>query len=326
VKIDIRLLELLADGRFHSGTTLSESLSVSRTAIWKKITALENSGIDIYAVKGKGYRLNQPVELLNRDEIRSALPATVQPHINTLTVLRDIDSTNSFLLARVNRNTFHAHAVLAEYQSAGRGRHGSQWVSPFAAGLCLSFGWHYPEPVESISLLSLAAGVAVMHALQNIGIKNSGLKWPNDIYWQGRKLGGILVEMRMESAGPCNAVIGVGINYALSVKTGQHIDQPWVDIATIKNPPPSRNRLAAMLIAELADMLFKLQTHRIDDIINTWRQYDCMNGKQAKLLLPDRQLRGTVMGIDDDGALLFSEGESPPHRYHAGELSLRRLI
>lgn len=325
MKVDIRLLELLADGKFHSGTALAEALSVSRAAVWKKINAFEKSGIDVYAVKGKGYRLGRPIEFLQAEEIRSLLPAGIRQYVSHLTVLPDVDSTNSHLLSLINRDNFHAHAVLAEYQTAGRGRRGSQWLSPYAAGICLSFGWYYTEPVDSISLVSLATGVAVMHALHHAGITDAGLKWPNDIHWRGRKLGGILVEMRMESAGPCNTVVGIGINYSLPANAAQQIDQPWVDVATIKNPPPSRNRLAAWLVAELAAVLAKLETHRAGDIIDAWRQYDCMKGKTANLHLPDRQVHGRVMGIDDDGALLFSEGKSPPRRYHAGEITLRRV-
>lgn len=324
--VDIHLLDLLSDGRFHSGTQLSKALSVTRAAIWKKIGVLKRSGIDIYAVKGKGYRLSHALELLQQEEIRSALPVSIQHHLHALTVLHETDSTNTWLLSRVNRDDFHSHAVLAEFQRAGRGRRGSHWVSPFAAGLCLSIGWHYPEPVESISLVSLATGVAIMRALQDLGIEDAGLKWPNDIYWKGRKLGGILVEMRMESAGPCNVVVGVGLNYAIPVGTGQLIDHPWVDIAHLKNSPPSRNRLAAGLIAELAHMLVELETHPAADIITCWRQYDCMHGKEANLILPDRQLHGRVMGIDDDGALLFAVGGSAPRRFHAGEISLRGMF
>lgn len=325
MKVDIHLLELLADGRFHSGTELSKALSLTRAAIWKKITILKQAGIDIYAVKGKGYRLGRPVELLQENEIREELPANIQRKLRHLSILHAVDSTNDFLLSLDNRDAFHAHAVLAEYQTAGRGRQGSQWVSPFAGGLCLSFGWHYPEPVESISLLSLATGVAVMQALQKTGITNAGLKWPNDIYWKEHKLGGVLVEMRMESAGPCNAVVGVGLNYSMPALSGSNIDQPWVDIATIKQPLPSRNKLAAGMIAEITRMLIKLETHQVGDIIKSWRQYDCMNGREASLVLPDRQLHGRVVGIDEDGALLFSQNKSAPRRFHAGEISLRRI-
>lgn len=321
--VDIHLLELLSDGRFHSGTQLSNALSVTRAAIWKKINALKRSGIDIYAVKGKGYRLSHTLELLQQEEIRTALPASVQRHLRYLTVLHEIDSTNSYLLSLINHENFHSHAVLAEFQSAGRGRRASHWVSPFAAGLCLSFAWHYPGPVESISLVSLATGVAVMRALQSLAIEDAGLKWPNDIYWNGRKLGGILVEMRMESAGPCNVVVGVGLNYSIPAGPAQLIDHPWVDIVTIKNSYPSRNQLAARLITEIAHMLVKLETHPANDIITSWRQYDCMHGKEANLILPDRQLHGRVKGIDDDGALLFAVGNSAPRRFHAGEISLR---
>lgn len=326
VKADFRLLELLADGRFHSGSVLSETLSVTRAAIWKKIAALKHCGIDVYAVKGKGYRLSRPLECLQRDKIESSISPAAAGCFNKLSILRDIDSTNGYLLALINRDSFHAHAVLAEYQTAGRGRRGSQWVSPFAAGICLSFGWHYPEPVETINLVSLAAGVAVMRAFQELDIAGAGLKWPNDIHWKGRKLGGILVEMRMESAGPCNVVVGVGLNYSIPERAGREIDQPWVDIASIKNPAPSRNRLAAVLIGELARMLAGLQGHPSEDIIAAWREHDCMIGKQASLVLPGRQLQGMVAGIDDDGALLFADGKRPPRRYHAGEISLKRTL
>ena len=319
-----KLLSLLADGKFHSGEELGEQLSISRTAIWKRIRSLQQSGLMIYSVKGKGYRTAQPLEFLDQDKIFSYLDADIKPSIRQFSLHTEIDSTNQFLLNRIDHDDFHGHISLSEHQTKGRGRRGNVWVSPFAAGIYLSLGWHFDPAPETLALVSLGTGVAVIHALGRAGISDAGLKWPNDVLWQYQKLGGTLVEMRAESAGPCNMVIGIGINYSFPEESNGNagIDQPWIDMASIQQPAISRNKFTAVLISEVVRLMDGFVRKDNPGIIDEWRRYDCMKGKHAKLVLPGRIVNGVVLGIDDNGALLMSVNEKL-EKFSSGEISLR---
>lgn len=319
-----KLLYLLADGRFHSGEELGACLSISRTAVWKRIKSLRQSGLVIYSVKGKGYRITQTLEFLEREKIFSYIDADIKPLIRQFTLHTKVDSTNQYLLNMIEHHDFHGHVTLAEYQTEGRGRRGNAWKSPFAAGINLSLGWHFDPAPEPLALVSLGAGVAVMRTLGRFGITGAGLKWPNDVIWQNRKLGGTLVEMRAESAGPCKMVIGIGINYSFPAESNYStgIDQPWVDIATIQQPAVLRNKFTAILISEILRLMNNYAGRDDCGIIDEWRRYDCMKGKFTKIVLPDRTVNGLILGIDDNGALLMSVNDRL-EKFNSGEISLR---
>ena len=315
------LFSMLADGKFHSGEELGSKLSITRSAVWKKIKTLQCLGVDIHCVKGKGYRVCYSVELLDREKIMSMLDKDIVTLASGLEIHTIIDSTNQYLLDHLNDPAIHRHVTLAEYQTAGRGRRGNQWVSPFAAGISMSIAWHFEVPPEPVAGISLGAGVATIRLLQRLGIQNAGLKWPNDIYIAGRKLGGTLVEIQAESEGPFNAVIGIGINYSFP-GTENNIEQPWIDIAGILQPLPSRNLVVAGLISEMFRLLEQAEKKGFSDIIKEWSTHDCMVGKEADLLLPDRQMHGLIQGIDDTGALLMSVN-GKTLKFSSGEISLK---
>jgi BirA family transcriptional regulator, biotin operon repressor / biotin---[acetyl-CoA-carboxylase] ligase len=317
-----RLLRLIADGELHSGEELGSALGVSRTAIWKIINLLSQYGVTIIAVKGKGYRLSRSIEFLDREVLLSGMSSPAVKILNRLEIFEQVDSTNQYFLGDPELANKHASVVLAEYQTHGRGRRGSPWVSPIGSGICLSISWHFEQPLESLTCLSLAVGSAVIRVLTRMGIEGVGLKWPNDIFYHGKKLGGILIEIKGENAGPCDVVVGLGLNFTFPVDFEGDINQPWIDLAGIKDSIPPRNAIAAELISELMLLLDSYADARIEDIINEWRKYDCMDGKQASLILQDKHINGLVVGIDAGGALLMSVNNSI-QRFTAGEISLR---
>ena len=320
----VQIINLLADGNFHSGAVLAEQLSISRTAVWKRIQSLQRRGLEIHAVRGHGYRLTQRVELLERDTLLTLIDKKVRPLLGTLTLHTEVKSTNQYLLDRINTPDFHGQVTLAEYQSAGRGRRGRRWHAPYAAGICLSLGWCFDPAPQPLTLVSLGAGNAVIRALRRIGIRDAGLKWPNDIYWQGRKLGGILVEAREESAGPCRLVLGIGVNFCFPRSRYRDIDQPWVDIASIKKPFISRHVFAAALVSETLQLLSDMATryNSGSEIVEEWRRHDHMSGKRARLILPARIVDGRIIGIDPVGALLM-DIKGKVERFNAGEIRLK---
>jgi len=315
-------LRLIADGELHSGEELGNALGISRTAIWKIINSLSHYGVTIVAVKGQGYRLSRPIEFLDREIMLSGIGSSAAKILNKLEIFEEIESTNQYLLENLQGSDKHGNVVLAEYQSHGRGRRDSSWISPFGSGLCLSARWHFEQPVDSLTCLSLAVGSAVIRVLKKMGFEGVGLKWPNDIFFQSRKLGGLLIEIRGETAGPCDVVIGLGLNIAFPADFEVDINQPWIDLSSIKDSVPSRNIIAAELISELMLLLDAYTERKAEHIIKEWQKYDCMRGKQAKLILPDKNITGQIVGIDNDGALLMSVNDNV-RKFTAGEISLR---
>ena len=301
---------------------MAREMSISRTAVWKRIKSLKEFELDVYSVNGRGHRLSQSIELLDPDKIKAGLNASAISTVGEFKILPVVDSTNQTIYDLLGKQSIHAVVVLSEYQKQGKGRRGNNWVSPYASGLCFSLGWHFHSTPASYTALSLATGVAVCRCLGRLGILEAGLKWPNDIVFNNKKLGGILLESRSETAGCSDVVIGIGINVNLPEKILKSIPQPVTDLYRIAGEPISRNALAGVLIEELLKMLEEYQENGFSSCIDQWREYDAYMGKQADLILPNERLSGEILGIDENGLLLMSiKGETK--RFSSGELSLR---
>lgn len=313
------ILQLLADGKFHSGSALGTALGVSRSAVWKQVRQLQALGLEVQAVRGRGYRLAQALDLLDAEAIRAQLPDTTRARLQRLDVLLDLDSTNRFVRAA---GPVAGHACLAERQTAGRGRRGRTWVSPLGANIYLSLAWRFWGSASALGGLSLAAGVAAARALLRIGVDDVGLKWPNDLWRRQRKLGGVLLELSGEAAGPCDVVVGVGINVAMPSAAGAMVDQPWIDLRSILDPVPERNRMAALLLDELVVALVAYEQQGLVPFLADWRRLDVAAGREVRLHLPREEVAGTALGVDDSGALLVRTGGTTA-RYACGEISMR---
>ena len=323
-----RLLALLADGQSHSGQVLAKRLRISRAAVWKLMQTLRELGIDVQSVARQGYQLPRAVDLLDADEILDQARGTTRGRIDRLDVLLTVDSTNRYL-SDLNEAPFdRAQVCLTEVQTAGRGRRGRTWLAPFASGICLSLGWRFAEAPPAFSALSLAVGVAAVRAFARFGAKNVGLKWPNDLIWQDRKLGGILIEMRGESAGPAHVVIGIGINMRMPASVRLELaERQAVLVADIheilRDQTPTRNALAAAMIDELIEMLQTFATSGFSAFVEEFRRLDVLQHADVKILNGADTLFGIARDVDDDGALLVDvEGEL--RRFVSGEVSVRR--
>ncbi len=321
-----QLLDTLGDGRFHSGTELAQLLGISRSAVWKQLNALAELGIDLLAVSGKGYRLQQPLQLLSAPHIKDYLHPQVRQLLAQLEIHDQIDSTNTHLLEQARQGGETGWVCLAEQQTAGKGRRGRQWVSPFGHNVYLSILWRFQGGPAAIVGLSLAIGVAVVRALRSIGIPDVGLKWPNDIYWQQRKLAGILIEVSGESSGPCHAVIGLGLNVYLPPHQGQGIEQDWVDLFTIlgESVQTKRNWLVGELINQLLPVLADYESRAFSQYVEEWRQYDCMQGKQVSIFMAEQTYHGEIAGIDEQGLLLLKQADGQTRAFASGEVSFRQ--
>lgn len=320
----LRLIECLADGRFHSGTEISGHIGISRSAVCKQIGKLKEClGLEIFSVHGKGYRLAEPIQLLTVDRIRQAMTDESLHLISDIEIISDIDSTNSYLMNRVSKGIESGHVCFAERQTSGRGRRGRQWVSPFGKNIYLSVYWRSMLGLSQLSGLSLAAGASVVSALKKAGCNNIGLKWPNDVLINGKKVAGLLLEVSGEQNGPANVVLGIGVNIQMPESDAQAIDQPWEDLSAVMNTSEyHRNRLSGMVLESLLLSLKKYESSGLASALKEWREHDLFEGKQVSLRLADKYVHGIYRGIDDNGALLLQQGRHLIP-YHGGEISLR---
>jgi BirA family transcriptional regulator, biotin operon repressor / biotin---[acetyl-CoA-carboxylase] ligase len=318
-----KILTLLADGEFHSGTELAEALSVSRSAICKQLRGLSEFGLHHSAVSGKGYRLDKPLELLELPKINAILSEKNRAHISTLEIYDTLNSTNSYLMEHSRNDAPSGFVCFAEHQTAGKGRRGRQWVSPYGSNIHVSILWRFQQGgIAGTAGLSLAIGVAAIRALKQLGINDVGLKWPNDIYSQGKKLGGILIEVSGEADGPCAAVVGLGLNLFLPDSQAQTITQAWTDLAKITggNPLP-RNKLAGTLLNHVLAIINEFETSGIKAYLDEWRSYDCLKGLAATLFIGQQQVEGIVEGIDENGLLLIKKSGGSIQAFASGEVS-----
>lgn len=310
-----QLLRLLADGEFHSGEQIGRQLSITRAAISQQIKGLKALGLDIFSVTGKGHALAQPLELLDAAALQhDAGGAPI--HCVAL-----IDSTNQYMMSRLV-DWQKGECLLTEYQTAGRGRRGRQWISPFGSQLMMSLYWRLEEGMAAAMGLSLVVGVALVETLQAFGYHEVGLKWPNDVYAQGAKLAGILVEMSATSGGSCHVVIGVGLNLQMPLQPVHGINQPWTALSAIRAESVPRNRLGAEFIRRLRLALQEFEAGGMAPFLARWNHLDVYRDRPVRLLLGEQEIRGVARGIDGQGGLIL-ETESGLQTYVGGEISLR---
>ncbi|MCX7101391.1 MAG: bifunctional biotin--[acetyl-CoA-carboxylase] ligase/biotin operon repressor BirA [Methylobacter sp.] len=322
-----RIISLLADGQFHSGTELADDLSISRSAVWKQLQGLNGWGLQYSAVSGKGYRLDHPLELLMEEKIKAVISDQAGALISSFEIYDQIDSTNRYLVECSQNNAPSGSVCFAEYQTAGKGRRGRQWVSPYGSNIYLSILWRFQQGPAAISGLSLAVGVAVIRALKQHQVNDIGLKWPNDIYSQGKKLGGILVEVSGETDGPCCAVIGLGLNLFMPEADAENITQAWTDLSKVTGQTLLiRNHLAGSLLNQLLPVIGEYEGIGIQTYLDEWRSYDCLFGKVATLFIGQQQFDGIVQGIDANGMLLIERPDGSVQTFASGEVSFNSSV
>ncbi len=315
------VLGALADGEFHSGEALARRLDVSRASVWNAVRDLETMQLDVYRVHGRGYRLPQPLTLLDAAQVERHLGAHAARF--TLDVRAATDSTNTALLERASRGAPGGTVLAVEWQPGGRGRLGRAWHAGVGGALTFSLLWRFARGAAALSGLSLAVGVALARALEAAGAHGIALKWPNDVLWRGRKLAGILTELQGDALGPTVAVIGIGLNVHLAATTRARIDQAVADLEEACGRVSDRNALLARLLIELHGVLEAFAREGFAPLRAEWQRRHASRDKPVTLLLPDgARQRGRALGVAEDGALVF-ETRAGTKRYHSGEISLR---
>ena len=314
----LALVDALADGEWHSGETLAAGFGITRAALSKRVERLREWAIEIESRQGLGYRLAAPLERLDADRLARAVPIRVD-------VAAVVDSTNSRLLSAAADDD--PQALFAEMQTAGRGRRGRNWVSPFGANLYLSIAWTWAAWPPELSALSLAIGVAAARALAAHGIADVRLKWPNDLLIDDRKLGGILIEHRGEAGGSCRVVVGIGLNLSMAANQADAVTQAWINLDEARArhglPPVGRNAFASALLRELHDMLQTFAIDGFSSVAAEWSRFDATRDARVRILNGETILEGIARGVDASGALRI-DADDGRHRIHAGEVSLRR--
>lgn len=318
-----RLAALLADGEPHAGAELASALGLERGEAAALVGALGHLGLDVDRVQGCGWRLRRRIDLLDERRILDDLPPDVRARVVALEIFPEIDSTNGYLMARTREHVAGLRVCLAERQSAGRGRRGRAWVSPYAANLYMSVLGTVHTPAACLPGLGLAAGVAVARALDSLGAADVALKWPNDVLIDARKLGGVLLESAGEAGAAPRVVIGAGINVDMPACAAGGIGQPWTDLSRA-GVRPGRSRLAARVLAEIAVAMAQFDAEGLAPFLAEWRARDALRGREVVLRSPQGEVRGRACGVDESGALLLDVGGAA-RRVTSGEVSVRAL-
>ncbi|UCG72804.1 MAG: biotin--[acetyl-CoA-carboxylase] ligase [Chromatiales bacterium] len=323
----VDVIQMLADGQLHSGSELAAALGCSRTAVWKHMQGLDELGLELAASPGRGYQLSAPLELLDSSLIRASLDQSAARRLQSLQLEPVMDSTSETLRNFAAPGAGRMHAALTEFQRGGRGRRGRSWLSPFASGLCLSVSWTMEAGPGGFAGLSLALGVAAHGTLEALGARDVGLKWPNDLVVGDGKLGGLLLDLEGEAAGPLKLVAGIGINVRrdarLRAAVGHGDALPPVALDECCAQPVSRNVLAAGLIAAFGDALAAFELNGFEPFADSWRRLDVLHGKPVSVRVGARTWRGEARGIAPDGALLVARnGEL--EAVLSGDVTVRR--
>lgn len=311
----LTLLNLLKDGRFHSGQDLGAALGISRSAVWKQLQHLEAElGLSIHKVRGRGYQLAAPLTLLDSVEISATVPKW------PVTVLDSVDSTNAEALRAIGQGASAPFLVLAERQVSGRGRRGRKWVSPFAENLYYSLVLRIDGGMRQLEGLSLVVGLAVMQALRNFGVSSAGLKWPNDVLVANKKVAGILLELVGDPADVCHVVLGIGIN--VNMQKADEVDQQWTSIRLESGNSIDRNALVGELSAQLNSYIQRHQLKGFSTLRVEWEANHLWQDRSVSLIAGSSQIDGVVVGIDSQGALRLKV-DGVEKVFSGGELSLR---
>lgn len=315
-----QLIQYLADGGCCSGEWLAQQTGISRAAIARHIDQLQEIGLDIYAVTGKGYRLATPLQLLDLQQMKQYQNATApEIWLQHLT-----DSTNTQLLKRLQdgHQLQKGQVLVAEAQTAGRGRRGNSWFSPFGSNLYFSMYWQLEQGIQAAMGLSLVVGIAIARTLEQHYQLAVQLKWPNDLYAGHRKLGGILVELSGQTHANCDVVIGIGLNIQMPPQAQLQISQPFTDLTSLLDRPLNRNQLIPELQHSLCETLQQFEQHGFSSFVGAFNQRNEFAGQLVTLTGAGGNQQGLCVGVDGQGGLIL-EQQGQQKAYYGGELSLR---
>lgn len=312
----LELLRILSDGKFHSGADIGRTLGLTRAAVWKRMQSLQaRTGHSVESVPGKGYRLEQPIDLLDVGRMQKLAGTGC-----SLQLLDSIDSTNEYA-KKLIREGSPVQLVVAEEQTSGKGRRGRVWQSPYGSNLYLSLIWPITEGMRQLEGLSLAVGLAVLRTIEASGVTNAGLKWPNDVLVGKQKIAGILLELLGDLADRSYVVIGIGMNVNMHSQVDA-IDQPWTSISQQLGHGVCRHEVFEKLHKNLQDVLAVQVDSGFQALRAEWEARHLWQGRKVCLSSASSFLNGVVAGINERGEIGIQSAEGLQY-FAGGELSLR---
>ena len=317
--------ELLAAGDgFVSGSALAEMLGISRVAIWAHMEKLRTAGYEVEAVRRRGYRLTRRPEGLEEIQLRALLSTLGRPV--RLSFHARVDSTNSEAERQLASGVDTPLVVLARQQERGRGRLGRRWVSGDHGNLYVSFAFRPDLRPSRMQDFTLWMGVNVCDALANTCRIDAGVKWPNDIYHAGRKLGGMLTEARIDADHTRDVIFGLGLNINSQRQDWpDEIAQRTTSVAEALGQRVDVNRVATAITARV---LKAFDTFVADEYRETftqlWERLDFLRGRRIAVLFGQERVEGTADGIDSTGALRLRDDGGRLHRCLAGDVTIEK--
>jgi BirA family transcriptional regulator, biotin operon repressor / biotin---[acetyl-CoA-carboxylase] ligase len=280
-------------------------------------------GIDLEAF-GLGIRGGRVVppprfEPLSAEGVREAMGPAAAAWLRRIDVHAAIASTNEALMQRAATTPIDGHVSLAEVQLQGRGRRGRGWYSPFGGSIALSLGVTTARSASELGGASLVVGLAVLDAVERLGVTGAGLKWPNDLLLGDAKLGGILIELNRTHQGT-QMVVGIGVNVMLEAPVRSVVDRAVADLVSFG--PPSRNLLAGRIAGSVLAFLRVFDDAGFEPFRDAFCDRHRYHGRVCRVLLGERSVSGRVAGVSASGGLLLDVGGSV-EEFHGGEVSLR---
>lgn len=314
-----QVLETLRDGRYHSGSDIAKQIGGTRARVWQCIQQLQSWGVDIWRVRGRGYRLSPDVELIERTQVLAKLSKATKAQLSVADFALDLPSTNAHLLEAPLHGGFNL--MVSEHQSAGKGRHGKTWLSPPAQNLSFSLAIQV-DNLACLQALSLTVGLSVAHVLNDLGVA-AQVKWPNDIYIGGQKAAGILVELKTLEDRSAKVVIGIGLNVNSSFSQADIAQQSTHVNHWLAQPVRRTDLLVALLERLIGDVSQHVSQGR-QALLASWPQYDWLAGQTVNVLKGSVvSQHGEAVGIDDQGNLLVRGEDDQLAIIAHGEVSVR---
>lgn len=318
--VTARIVRVLHQQPEVSGVELARTLGMSRAAVWKHIEQLRALGYDIEAQQARGYRLAAVPDRLLPGEIQRRLHAT--RFGAEIAYRAETASTNEEAARLARAGAPEGTLVLAEHQTAGRGRLGRHWVSPRHTNLYASFVLRPPIPPGAAPQISLAAAVAVARALTAAGVPDVAIKWPNDCLLAGRKVAGILTEMDAEVDRVRAIVLGIGVNLNMSLKAfPAELRETATSVLHATGRRTDRIAFAAALCDTIEEVYDRFLEAGFGALVTEWETRSCLTGRVVTVDCGGRRTAGTVRGLDQDGRLVL-DGSHGEERIVAGDVSI----
>jgi len=313
----IEVTRLLSHGQFYDGNSIGEQLNISRTAVWKIIKKLGAYGVPITATKGKGYSLLDQFILLDQKKITSQINSEI-----IIDVFESISSTIDYLQPFVSERK--PRICITEMQTNGVGRFQRQWHSPFGKNIYLSLLFPFDNDISELIGLSLVIALAINNAITNCyQLKHATkIKWPNDIFYDDKKLAGSLIQIHAETNGFCNAIISAGINVNMTDDDDNMIKQNWTSVRNENQQYNDRNDLCIELINNLLQYIEQFKQHGLAIFTEQWLANDYLLNKQIKVRSGNDVVEGIAQGINSQGHLLLQLGDGSQPSFSSGDTTI----